>query len=673
MTKAAAILSLLASSIAAPQASVASDFDSRVARVSYVSGDVSYQRGDDDGWAGARINTPLVTGDSFYAPEGGRAEVDLGSGVIIRVDGGTEVELVNNSTDVAQLGLNGGVLDLSARSFPSGFTLELDTPTGAATILEPGRYRFEVSDRGTAYTVVQGSLSLAVDGEQLDVREGESLVLEHTDPPRYGYGELPERTSFDAWADDRDRRWEHSASQRYVNDEVVGYEDLDEHGSWRDSREYGRVWTPSGIPAGWAPYREGRWIWQDPYGWTWVSYEPWGWAPYHYGRWVYVGSDWCWVPPPPRGYRGPAYVMNIEPMYAPALVAFVGGRNWSASVSVGDPAIGWVPLAPRERYYYPWQPAPRVTNNAYTNITVNNAVTVVNYNTFGTSQARPVTVDRAQVARAPVLGSTPVGVVPQRASLVVSTDRRPQPPATRVGRPLVARLVPPPKPQQFTQKVAQIERTGRPVPQPIASGASVGKPFSPGSRAPADVKPFTAPPTSGRAALQPRAGAPEVRAPKKIERDIAPPVAVAQRGRRERAPSPGAAPPPARTEGQASPPERPPSPGQPGRHDQPEVKREDPAKPEVQPTPPRPESPGQSDRRDQPPGQQKHQAPPVPPPKSASPPPEKPDPSSSVTGTQPEPPKQDDKSAGTAKKPPKKSRKSKKDETPPPPPPPPSE
>src|SRR5262245_22101983 len=200
MTRRMSILTALAGSWLTATAGSASDFDSRVARVSYVSGDVSYQRGDDDGWSGLRVNTPLVTGDSFYAPEGGRAEVDLGSGVIIRVDGDTEVGLVNCTTDITQLGLNGGVLDLSARSFPSGFALEVDTPTGATTILEPGRYRIEVSDRGTAYSVAQGSLTLASEGQQLDVHEGETLVLEETDPPRYGYGELPERTPFDDWA-----------------------------------------------------------------------------------------------------------------------------------------------------------------------------------------------------------------------------------------------------------------------------------------------------------------------------------------------------------------------------------------------------------------------------------------------------------------------------------------
>ena len=42
-----------------------------------------------------------------------------------------------------------------------------------------------------------------------------------------------------------------------------------------------------------------------------------------------------------------------QAVYAPALVAFVGGKNFQMSVSVGGsaaPNVGWFPLAPREVY-----------------------------------------------------------------------------------------------------------------------------------------------------------------------------------------------------------------------------------------------------------------------------------------------------------------------------------
>jgi hypothetical protein len=48
-------------------------------------------------------------------------------------------------------------------------------------------------------------------------------------------------------------------------------------------------------------------------------------------------------------------VAVVRPVYAPALVAFIGGGGFGVTLSVGGPtaAVGWVPLAPYEAYH-PW-------------------------------------------------------------------------------------------------------------------------------------------------------------------------------------------------------------------------------------------------------------------------------------------------------------------------------
>src|SRR5439155_1303456 len=81
----------------------------------------------------------------------------------------------------------------------------------------------------------------------------------------------------------RDRRWDDARSARYVSRDVIGYEDLDDNGDWRDTPEYGAVWVPRRVVAGWAPYRYGHWAWVEPWGWTWIDDAPWGFAPFHYG------------------------------------------------------------------------------------------------------------------------------------------------------------------------------------------------------------------------------------------------------------------------------------------------------------------------------------------------------------------------------------------------------
>src|SRR5205085_11868393 len=139
----------------------------------------------------------------------------------------------------------------------------------------------------------------------------------------------------DRWSAERDRQEDRVASTRYVSPQMTGYEDLDRYGSWRTLPEYGAVWTPTRIAADWAPYRHGHWVWVSPWGWTWVDDAPWGFAPFHYGRWVWADSYWAWAP----GRIAP------RPVYAPALVAFVGGSHASLSISIGrGPAVGWFPL-----------------------------------------------------------------------------------------------------------------------------------------------------------------------------------------------------------------------------------------------------------------------------------------------------------------------------------------
>jgi hypothetical protein len=94
----------------------------------------------------------------------------------------------------------------------------------------------------------------------------------------------------------------------------------------------------------WAPYQNGQWVWEDYYGWTWVSADPWGWAPYHYGRWFWGAGGWAWYP-------GPVFA---QPFWAPAYVGFFGfGGGLGLGVGFGFGGVGWVALAPFE-VFHPW-------------------------------------------------------------------------------------------------------------------------------------------------------------------------------------------------------------------------------------------------------------------------------------------------------------------------------
>ena len=129
---------------------------------------------------------------------------------------------------------------------------------------------------------------------------------------------------------------------------MTGYEELDSYGDWVPDATYGNVWFPRVVPVGWAPYRYGQWRWVRPWGWTWVDHAPWGYAPFHYGRWVTIGDRWGWWP---GGH-------HVRPVWAPALVGFVGGGT-SISIGFGGPVVGWYPLAPWHRYQPHYRHNPR--------------------------------------------------------------------------------------------------------------------------------------------------------------------------------------------------------------------------------------------------------------------------------------------------------------------------
>jgi hypothetical protein len=257
-----------------------------------------------------------------------------------------------------------------------------------------------------------------------------------------------------------------------------GVEDLDAAGSWDTDADYGPVWYPTGIAVDWAPYQYGHWVWEGPWGWTWVEDESWGWAPFHYGRWAYIGSRWGWCPG----------TSIYGPVFAPGLVAFMGGAGWGVSVGFGaGAAVGWFPLAPREPYFpaYGVGVAYRQRINAgfVTNVTNFNAATF-NYRNRGIAGAvvaepqdafargesvaragRPVPL--AAVTSARVMGAGP-GIAPTSRSLapIGSVGGRPAavPPSRLATRAVVANHAPPPAPVPFAaQRQALAANAGRPL------------------------------------------------------------------------------------------------------------------------------------------------------------------------------------------------------------------
>jgi hypothetical protein len=440
---------LTAAALAVCAAAAYADPPGRVARLNYAAGTVSFAPGEaPDHWVQAVLNRPLTGGDRLWADRDGRAEFQVGS-TAVRMAPQTSVDVLHLDDDRVQLRLAQGSANLRVRVLDPEDVVEVATPSGAVLIREPGSYRITVDpdDELTRVAVNFGQADVITSGRDLRVASGQVVAVSAYAPAAFEVAGAADE--FDRWSAERDRRNERVASTRYVSPHMTGHEDLDHYGTWRTVPEYGAVWTPARVAPGWAPYRHGHWAWISPWGWTWIDDAPWGFAPFHYGRWVHVHDRWAWAPGP----------IVRRPVYAPALVAFVGGSGWSVSVSNG-PAVGWFPLGWREPFH-PWYRASHrhVHNVNVTHVTnVTNitrvrhvhrhrpeAVTVVSRQNF--VSARPVASSRVNVARADLARAEVIRnrrpAEPVRAS--IAQDRRGRrPPAQAAAREVVA--VNPPAP-----------------------------------------------------------------------------------------------------------------------------------------------------------------------------------------------------------------------------------
>jgi hypothetical protein len=327
----------------------------RVARLSFLRGEVTFQAADNEAPEQAALNRPVTTGDRVMTGNDARAELTLG-GAALRLDARTDLTVANLDADIAHVEVNSGTIGVTLRTLEAGDTFEVDAPNGTVRLLEPGEYRVEAAADGAAIVEVRSGVAEIDSGAgPTRVASGQRARLGSTERIATLLS-LGAEDEFDRWGRDRERQLKGDEPARYVSRDMVGYEDLDDrYGRWNSEPGYGHVWFPT-VVAGWSPYTYGRWTWISPWGWTWIDAAPWGFAPFHYGRWAFVRSRWCWVPGP----------RHRHPIYAPAHVAWVGGHR---GFSRGERPVGWFPLGPRDVYV----PGHRVSPRYLRNVNVSNA------------------------------------------------------------------------------------------------------------------------------------------------------------------------------------------------------------------------------------------------------------------------------------------------------------
>ena len=424
------------------------DGPSRVARISYISGDVSVLDSQGEDWERADVNMPLFEGSEIYAGPDARAEIGLGGRSFLRISNGADVSLAQFSDGWAQISVASGTAVLSTRSGNGRGETSISAPAAAVTPTSAGLYRVDVADNGDTWvTINDGTADVSTLGGSFEAYAGDVASIGYDDANDIdvaGDAARWNRDEFDDWVGQRDDMYEtyyRRDQPRDVlalddRDDIFGIAELARYGTWLTIGNVS-AWQPQyARDPNWSPYQDGYWDYSPVTGYTWISSEPWGWAPYHYGRWSFDDrSGWLWLPSDDTSSSYPAY-QTARYRWKPALVYF-----WQPA---GANDYAWVPLAPGERYV-------PFSTSAYSAKRTSSRQTVTTF--------RPKNLE----ARRGIVVASPTAL---------ATRQKPQ----RVARDAAERVAPPTATQVETPAVAVL-------PTPVQKPATV---------APARVRPTTA-------------------------------------------------------------------------------------------------------------------------------------------------------------------------------------
>ncbi|MFN8892845.1 MAG: DUF6600 domain-containing protein, partial [Betaproteobacteria bacterium] len=265
----------------------------RVGRLALIDGPVSLFDAEQRDWRAADAegdrNRPLTEGDRLATGPRGRAEARIGS-TVLRLGERSEIELTRLDDQRLVLRVHRGSVALRVAAAELAEEIEIVTGEARLAPARAGLYRVDRRlDGERDRTLVQAWRGqLRVDGGPA-VEAGERLLLWRDGARLRQEAAGTEPDEFADWVAREDRRdarldeaWAQGpGAEERLPREMTGAEELAQHGQWDRHPEHGWVWLPARVPAGWAPYRDGRWVWLRPWGWTWVDRAPWGFAPFH--------------------------------------------------------------------------------------------------------------------------------------------------------------------------------------------------------------------------------------------------------------------------------------------------------------------------------------------------------------------------------------------------------
>jgi hypothetical protein len=436
-----------------PLANAADPSNVRAARLTYLQGTVTVNQPGNASGIPAQMNLPLLSGVQLATGQDGQAEVEFEDGSVVRLTPNSTLSLDSLKVDsegvfVSDLSLLRGLAYAELRA-TQRYRYVLNAGGDLLSPVENATVRVDFDEQPAIFSVLDGTVEIerqsgtdsqsVGSGYQTDVRAGESLSADLSDPSRYFLTQGVAPNSWDQWNEDLDQTAAAQASDstdvrsNYAGAQGYGWSDLDANGTWYNVPGQGQVWQPyAADDSGFDPYSNGGWISYPGAGYIWASAYPWGWTPYRCGNWSYFNSfGWGWSPSGGCGGFGWGFGRGGRPVN---IGLYPGGyRPIHVPLPGHGPERPWVPVGSGNAPVVASHPVDRGPRQI-------SGVTVAPIKSFhrdsgssdvavGSSLSRDYPVDSA--TRAPVYG-----LASTRPAIVYSAPSS-QPATDRQGRPAV--------------------------------------------------------------------------------------------------------------------------------------------------------------------------------------------------------------------------------------------
>jgi hypothetical protein len=227
-------------SVAAPEARAADDEyedeyeeHARVCRISLLRGEVSLKRAGDPEWESAKLNLPLVEGDTLTTGRDSRLEIQIDARNFVRVGPDSALRVVTLREEGIALSLSEGTATLRLARFDADREyFEVDAPKTTMAAERSGLYRLDVAPSGTVRVTVRDEgrarIYSETSGFTLRDRKSARLLYDGSGEADWEVGSAAASDEWDSWIDERERylasRLGYEDRERYYDRDVWGAE-----------------------------------------------------------------------------------------------------------------------------------------------------------------------------------------------------------------------------------------------------------------------------------------------------------------------------------------------------------------------------------------------------------------------------------------------------------------